>query len=364
MVWDSQHHKVLLHSTGVMGPGAMSFSSDGCFFVCGTQGREFHIWKESPTGYASHQKLVSGAEWTIPLVSPNGESVILPSSNMIQLWHIANSSASLSSTLIQASQHNGDFCVEFPPDESLVAFTDMLGRTVIILDMKSGNPWLAIDTGTRICGLKMTEDTIIVVGYRKIMTWDLPARGCVENTRRNIKNSIHTTTFKWLSPPHLLHASISPNLNYIAIEDSKGSARSMGIYDMCSGKKLDDADSHGRAIGFTSNNRFWCANKNGKVRQWEIVKKDGSDAIKLNGCITYKEGSKDYYWNAPDGHQITDNGHQITDNGWIISPSGKQLLWLPPHLQPGSKVQRKWSGKFLAVWNGSSPEPCILDFGA
>ena len=356
VVWDSQHHKVLLHSTGVMGPRAMFFSSDGCFFVCGTKSREFHIWKESPTGYVLHQKLISGANWVTPLVSPNGELIISPGGNMLQLWHMTNPSTSFSGTLMQASQHIGDFCVEFSPDESLVAFTDMLGRTVIILNMKSGNPWLAIDTGTRICGLKMTEDKIIVVGDEKIITWGLPARGCVENVRTNINNSIHTTTFRCLRAPNQLYASISPNLKYIAIGDGKSYLEPISIHDMCTGKQLGDAATNGHVTGFTSSDCVWCADKNGRVEQWEIVKETKSDAVELKKLGIDKNPSNGYYWNAPDGHQVT-------DNGWIISPSGEWLLWLPPHMQPGSKVQRKWSGKFLAVWNGNSPEPCILDFG-
>ena len=360
VVWDSQHHKVLLHSRGVLGPKAMSFSSNGCFFVCGTKGREFHIWKESPTGYVLHQKLISGADWATPLVSPNGELVISSGGNrfqpskMLQLWHMTNPSTSFSGTLMQASQHMGDFCVEFSPDESLVAFTDMLGRTVIILDMKSGNSWLAIDTGIRICGLKMTEDTIIVVGDGKVVTWGLPARGCVENARRNI-NSIQSTTIKHSAHYDWLHASISPNLKYIAIVD-KECRQTMFIYDMYTGKKLAVATSVRSIAGFTSSGHVWCAGNNGGVDQWEIVEEDGSDAIKLKKLGIEEKPPNDYYWNAPDGYKVT-------DNGWIISPSGEWLLWLPHRMQPGSRIQMKWSGKFIAVWNGNSTEPCILDFG-
>ena len=352
VVWDGQHHKLLLHSICV-GASTVSLSSDGHSLVCGTWGREFYIWKELPTGYVSHQKLVSGAVGTKLLVSPNGESVISPSGTMLQLWHITNYPTSISGTLMQTPQHNGDFCVEFPPDESLVAFTDVLGSTVTILDMKSGNPWLAVDTGTRISGLKITEDKIIVVGHGEIITLDLPARGCVENTRRDINNSIHITTFQPLAPDNWLHASISPNLKYIAIVDRKAYQKSMYICDMCTGRRLNGAYSHGHVTGFTPSDHVWCADNNGRVDQWEILKKDGSDAIELG---IDKKPLNDYYWNAPDGHKLT-------DDGWIISPSREWLLWLPHSLQQGSKVQMKWSGKFLAVWNGSSPEPCILEFG-
>ena len=85
VVWDPQNEKVLLDSTDIEGPRAISFSSGGHFFVCGTEGREFYIWKESPTGYLPHEKFVSGASETTPLVSPNGETVISSSDKILQL---------------------------------------------------------------------------------------------------------------------------------------------------------------------------------------------------------------------------------------------------------------------------------------
>ena len=73
LVWDTQHSKFLLNSVDVEEP-RMTFSSDGHFFAC-SDGPKIYLWKESPTGYILHQKLIFGSGGLGLLISPNGESV-------------------------------------------------------------------------------------------------------------------------------------------------------------------------------------------------------------------------------------------------------------------------------------------------
>ena len=354
LIWDGQKKKVLLDSADVRHPRAMSFSPGGHFFICGSQGKGLHIWKESPTGYLFHQKLVSGANGTTPLISPNGELVISSSNKTLQLWHTENSSTSFSSISMQAPCYSGWFFIEFSPDESLVAVTERLSRRVTVLDIKSGNPWLVIDTGTKACGLKITEGKIIVVGDGKIITWDLPARGCGFNIRRNINNSIQTTTFTHSVPIEKLCASISPNLDYVAFGNKKVYSEALCVYNRHTGEKLAVARSGDSTPGFSpSGNKVWCAGDNGKVDQWEIIGETGTKTIKLKKLEKRTEPLSGFPWHSP-------HGYQVTYDGWILSPNGKHLLWLPQHWQQDAKIQRKWSGKFLAVWNKNSTEPCIL----
>jgi WD40 repeat protein len=58
-VWDAQRSKLLLSSMVVKYAASMTFSSDGRFFACGADKSETCLWKESPTGYIIHQKLIS-----------------------------------------------------------------------------------------------------------------------------------------------------------------------------------------------------------------------------------------------------------------------------------------------------------------
>jgi WD40 repeat protein len=354
LVWDAQNEKILLEYTDVRDPIAISFSPDGHFLVCGTKGREFYIWKKSPAGYLSYKNLVSGADYTIPFISPNGESVITSSKNMIQLWYTENSPAPLSSVSMQVPKHSGFFFIEFSPDESLVAVVERLSTTVTVLDTNSGNPFLVIDTDTEVCGLRITGDKVIVVGNGKIVTWDLPARGCIFNARRNINDSIQTTALKQLSPIHTLYASISPDLNYVAFGKIKIFLNNLHVYTVHTGKHLTGARSVGYIPGFSSSScEVWCTTFGGTVDCWEILEKDGPSAIKLKQLREKTKPLSGFPWHPPCGYQVT-------NDGWILSPSGKFLLWLPHHLRQDKMIQRKWSRRFLAIWNENMPEPYIL----
>ena len=351
MVWDAPHHKVLLHSADAENPNAMSFSSDGHFFLCGTNSREFYIWKESPTGYLLHQKLVSGANEPTPCISLNGESVISSSGQILQLWHTKNPSTS-----IQTAHHqNTQFHVEFSSDQSLVAFTQTSSSTVTVLDTKSGNPWLVIDTDAPTCCLRMIEGQILVVCEGKIVTWDLPARNSVFNPRRDTNDSVQTIALTHPDPVGFLQASISPNLDYVAFGSTISINQALSIYSMHRGKKLATASSNGYRVGFTPNgHEVWCATEKGELDQWKIVKKIGSNGITLKRLKKDAEVLCGFPW-------LSSYGYQVTNDGWILGSSRKCLFWLPHHWRPDRVFERVWSRKFLAVWNVNSPEPYILE---
>ena len=245
--------------------------------------------------------------------------------------------------------------VEFSPDTSLVAFTKRLSSTVTIIDIKSGNTWLVIDTGARTCGLRITEDKIIVVSDEQFITWDLPARDSVFNTRRDINDSVQITTFRSSAPVELLHASISPDLNYIAFGDGRSVQEALCIYHTHTGKKLAVTTSGGNIPGFApSGHEVWCTTSAGQVDQWAIVEEDGPNVIKLEQFGKDIKPISGFPWHSSQDYEVA-------DSGWILCPGGKWLLWLPHHWQPDARIQRKWSGKFLAVWNQDSQEPCILE---
>ena len=354
VVWDAPHHKVLLDSADAKNPRAMSFSTDGHFFLCGTQGREFYIWKESPIGYLLHQKLVSGASEPTPHISLNRESVISSSGQILQLWNTKKSSTPLPNIPMQTLYYLSWIFIEFSPDQSLVAFTEGICHTVTVLDTNSGNPWLVLDTDTMICGLRMTEDEIIVVGDGKVVAWDLPARNSTFNIRRDINDIVQTLTFKHSGSVEMLHASISPDLNYFAIGNQIISSEDLSIYSLHTGEILAVARSDGYRVGFTPDSLgVWCPINRDEVDQWEIIKENGSNSIKLKEL-----NDTETLWSFP---WLSSYGYQVTNDGWILNSSGKCLLWLPYHWRPDKKMQRKWSGKFLGVWNENSPSPYILE---
>ena len=366
VVWDTLHHKALLHSADAKNPRAMSFSPEGHFFLCGTISREFYIWKESPTGYLLHQKLVSGASRPTPYISLNGESVISSSGQILQLWHTKKSPTSIQTAHCQHKR----FLIGFSSDESLVAFTQTLSSTVTVLDTKSGNPWLVIDTDAPTCGLRMTEGQILVVCKGKVITWDLPARNSAFNPMRDTNDSVQTIALKLPQHVVFLQASISPNLDYVAFGTGITTKEPLSIYSMHSREKLATVPPDGYILGYRSGYRpgyrpgykvgftqngheVWCADEV-TLNQWEIVKENGSNAITLKRLNKDAEVLCGLPW-------LSSHGYQVTHDGWILGSNGKCLLWLPHHWRPDKRVERVWSGKFLAVWNDNSSEPYILE---
>jgi len=354
LVWDAQHQKTLLDSEDVKDPTILSFSPDGCFFICGTRGQEFYLWKESPDGYLLHQKFVSSTRWVDPVVSPNGESIISSGGPMLQLWHTKNSTTSPPDISIQASQHAEDTLLELSSDGSLVAVAGWLSNTVTVLDVRSGNPLLVIDTNTKICGVRITESTIIIVGDGKIITWNLSAGDGVLNVRRNIGDSIQTTIFEHSEDIGNLHASISPDLNYIAFGSTRSSEEDLCLYDIHTGKKLAGTKTGGWLPGFTLvGHEVWCTAETGRVDRWTIVKDNESNFTRLEFLGESEKPLSGFPWHSSCGYQVT-------DDGWILNSNGKQLFWLPHHWR-SEKAKRRWSGKFLVVPQSGLPEAIILE---
>ena len=360
LVWDAQNQKILLDSIDVKNPREVSFSPNGDFFICCGQGPEFHLWKKFPDGFLPCQKFVASARGdtgVTGVISPNGELIVSFEDYVLQLWHTKNSPT----ISTQALQYTQDHCLEFSPDGSVVAIAHMFGNTVTVLDLKSGNPQLVIDTGIMICGVGVTESKIIVIGNGKIITWELPAGDCVLNAWGCIDNCVQTTAFECPESAWGLHASVSPNLNYIAFGDSY---ENLFIYDMHTGEKLAAIKSDGSLVGFTSGgNKVWHAElcedlhiNIVRVNEWTVVRGDMSNTTELEGSGSLWNPTSGFPWNSPCGYQIT-------KNGWILSSSGRQLLWLP-HQWRSFDIYRKWSGKFLALVDQGLPEAVILELEA
>ena len=356
LVWDTQNHKILLEFRDDTIGWPMTFSSDGHLSMCQLGDQGFCIWKESLDGYLLHQKLTSSSKFTALAVSPNAKSVISFGRSMLQLWPIASSSTQSPIAPMQACWKT-DLLLEFSMNKSLVAFAKHLSRIVTVLDTSSGSPLLVIDADMNIYGMKITNSQIIIVGNRNIVTWNMPTRDCVLDIKRSTSDSIQITRLKGIDPFENLTASISSDLNYIAMVGYMTSTEEgLGIYSMHTGEKLTGAESYSNMIGFTPDqSQFWCGREYGEVELWEIVVETGSNATKLERLSESTKLPSSFPWSSPCGYQVT-------DDGWILSPTGMCLMWLPYHWRPESKLQKFWSNKLLVLHNKSLPEPLILRF--
>jgi len=355
MVWDARDSTFLLNFVVGNRPKGLFFSSDGHFFACGTTGQEVHLLKESPTGYVLHRKLVSSvvrplSKRDATLLSPNGESIITSKYSETRLWRTTDPVTSLSRVPTQPVQRTRSI-LGFSQDELLAAFTRSGDNMATIVDLRSGDPRLIIDADTRIYGLGVTGTTIVVVGDRGIITWNLPAEDGVLDARMNI-DSVRTIELKLPTVEPLYSASISPNFNYIAVV--RGS--NLEIYKMSTGDYLAGTGvgvKPANVLGFTPDEReVWFVDGLLRPRGCKIVedREYGGVELELLG------------WNESMSDRFPSHGYKVTDDGWMLNSRKTRLIWLPHHWRK-YQLEYSWGGRFLGLLDDELSEPIILELG-
>ncbi|KAF9646640.1 hypothetical protein BDM02DRAFT_2987686 [Thelephora ganbajun] len=363
LVWDARDSKFLLKSTDVNGHVvvSMSFSPNGRSFVCGIGNLGIYLWKESPTGFTPHRKLVSHTRDSQPLLSPNGESIVAFGGLAIQLWRTMDSVTPLPDVSTPTFQRSETaFISGFSSDELLAAVARMEDEMVVVLDLKSGIARLTVDTGMKVYGMRVAGSIIVIVGDGKIVTWNLLAGSDVLNPKVNVNDSVLTTTFNyppfppWVSRPT---PSVSPDLRHMAMmgwDRGSGNHR-LYLYDVPTGQYLASAPAmRGICPWFTLDGceiRYilWR-----DVERWGIIQDSESNVTRLGylGSSTHRLG--EVPWQSS-------RGYEVTDSRWVLSPSKKRLLWLPPSWR-SDRRNSMWSGRFLALLDRELPEPVILEF--
>ena len=357
LVWDARDSKIILNFPVDEWPTQFSFSSDGRFFTCRTDGGEIHLWKESPTGYVLHRKLAShidGGLFAEPLLSPNGESIIIRGHSLTQLLRTTDLVTSLPIVPTQPSRST-EFILEFSPDRSLAVAARLWDKTAMIIDLKSGDPRLIIDTDAKICGLGVTANTVIVVDEEKVITWNLSAGDCVPDAKANIHDSVRTIVLNHPAPPSgwLSRASISPNFNYVVITQGPN-YESLDVYDVFTGKHLvGTATVHGYTSWFTRDGCEVWSSVNYITKGWKIIKGEKSDVIGLEPLGSNANPSGGYLWQSS-------RGHDVTDDGWILDSRKKRVMWLP-HRWRIHEENRIWEGRFLGLLDLKLQEPVIIE---
>ena len=367
LIWDVRRFVLLLNEVGRSRPTGTSFSSDGRSFACGTTCREFRIWKESNTGYMPHRTLTSTSHTSIlPLLSPDGESIITIGDRGIDLWLTADPTSS-SSTSLSGSNDGTGFILEFSPDKRLAGVARLWDSVLTVLDLKSVEPRLIVDSAMKILGLGVTGSSIIVVDEGKVVTWDLPTGCRTSVARANINDSLRTTMLSYSTPePHTPEPnapgatplepciSISPNSHYIAIaRQPVGNSTGLNIYDTSTGDYLTGVATQGLRPWFTPDGReVWCELTTGRVEGWSVVKDDESNSTKPEPQRGTAHPPGGFPWRSP-------SDYGVTSDWWVLAPSGKRLLWLPPSWR-SLEGQRRWGGKIFGLLHRGLAEAVIL----
>ena len=351
LVWDTQTSKSLLHDTSTMFCAQMSFSSNGHFFACATVESEVYLWEESPTGYALFNKFTSATHLPVPYFSPDGKSIIATSRSVIQLWQ-TKTCTNPSSVLNQTLQHtHKDFILDFFPDRPLAVAAQKKDRRVMVLDLKSGVSKLTIDTSVEIYGLRQIENTIVIIGDKKVITWSLPEGNLPPGARMNVEDSTWTTNIS--NADHTtIAASISFDLQYVALikyPPKKGENLVLSVYCTSTGQNLCTRVYGSELWIHPGGYDIWCATFN-RAQVFTITQ----DALDCTKVITDIECG---LWECPWRSSCS---YKVTNEGWILGQEGNRLLMLPP-LWQSHRVKRVWNGKFLALLHGGLPELVILE---
>ena len=355
-IWDAQNSKFLLEFSGDSDVSKISLTSDGSI-ACIIDHLEIYLWKESPTGYILHKKIIANNiphyAVAMPSLSPDGEFLAVEAGSTLQAWHTREL---IASTTPAQNLEGKLFILGFSPDGLLAAITQFSHNTVTVLSLKSGTPQLIIDTGLEICGLGIAGDVIVVVGDGKVIAWNVPAGNCA---RVNINNSSWTTVFDY--PTFIPKASrfrhivsVSSDLHYMAITIHSRDMRSLlYLFDVSTGQCLREISAQWGCIPFfATGDRIWY-NSNSGLQGWSLIKDSESGKILLEDLEPTQE--------LPEGcPQKPSDGYKITDGGWILNSREKQLLWLPPHWRSDEKSV-VWSGQFLAFLHHQLPEAVIIE---
>ena len=364
LVWDTQNSKPLLYCTDIQYHPRISVSSNGSFLTCQTTGLEIRLWKKSPTGYTIQGAFMSSND-SCPLLSPNGESIVVLEGHLLRLWQIKSFTTIPSSPLAQGPRNTRDFIIDFSLDRMLTVFVRLEDDTVTVLDLKSGVPKLTINTSMKVYGLKLTRNTVIVIGSKKIITWILPSGDCAPGMV-GIKDSAQIVNFS-SKQNSMLAASISPDLCHVVIAFNSRESHLLEIYSASTGRFLGKASSSdlnnpwvAKAMPWFTPDGYsiWYASPNGQSEVWAITTSDGEpDPIRLE----LKETTVDPLY-PPEGYPWGSScGYCLEKSGWVLGPDGKHLLMLPPPWWSGNMGRMVWNEQFLVLLHSGLPEPVILE---
>jgi WD40 repeat protein len=356
LVWDYRESRILLDFRGIRNSMMMSFSLDGHLFVCEREAGSLGLWKESPVGYVLHGEVQLRDKFFKDRFSPDGELIVGWDDSGVQVRRITDPTILISNTSTRAPTRTGMHMVEFSPGEVFAAITQLRDNVVTVLHLESGDPWLVIDTGVEVHGLRVGESVVVVVvGEGKIVTWDLPAGNCALNARASIEDSVRTTIFT--QPPLGLFPQsfpipISPDLRRMAIVDRVVStdpiAPNLRLYNVSTGQCLAYLSIGVGVMPWLvlDKHKLWRVIHRHEAEGWSILEGSRSDAIMLEhiGVIVNRESSY---------------GYEVMDGGWVFSSNGKRLLQSNYLL-----CDWMWSGQFVVLLHHNLPGPILLEFPA
>ena len=364
-IWDAKTSKLLQKGPTQHSDGPGSLSSDGRFLAFTSHPTVYvYIWKESLDDYVQHERFVFDTDYPhrTPLLSPNGESVIMCISQTMYLWHTKDPNPL--HTIPTPDTRLRNHILRFSPDEKLVALAQQGEGTVRIVDLQHGHPRLIINTDMVVVSLGVTRNTVAVADRARVIIWNLPAWNLVSPVQVDVEDSVNIISFDYSPPRRYLgdcrHVLTSPDLSRIAIVGYYDGTWPpvVEIYDVLTERSLASAPATNLLdeLWFTPDGReVWGLCGGSPVEGWKVVQDDESDSAELKpiGSTAHFLGGR-FPWGSR-------SGYEIRDDGWVVGPTKELLFWLPRHWR-SHQMNRTWSGRFLGLTHGGLSDAVILEF--
>ena len=169
-IWDIRDSKRLLNTT------AQSvfhcFSSDGSLFAA-SQEHSVYVWKHASGYYTQLGELQCPNLHSSPLqFSPTPSSIAGHYKDILRVWYLHEFSL--------APRNRGQRLVGLSRSGTRAATARNQGNTITIVDLLAQTPPQFIDVGTKIDGLVITGNVLLVQSFGKVVAWLLTEEGLVE----------------------------------------------------------------------------------------------------------------------------------------------------------------------------------------
>jgi len=356
LVWSTRNHKCLLNWRNEWFDGrSLSFSSDGRFLACSESGTMVYIWKESPAGYSLHETLAVNARYPNPLLSQNGELMVVLGDRTIRLWRTNYFTPSP----FRDPQRALNFILDFSPDGVFAAY-EVEDERVVVVNLNSGVQQLTIDTDMQVYGLRVIGNAVFVAGRCEAIAWDLPAEDSVPSLVGR-EGSSRVASFDDSLHEGPISVSISPDFRHVAViwedfDDVKLDVRRMTTAGEPTDRAINvNGEPDGHTAWFTPDGRdVWCVQDSGRAETWRLSERSSRWWFPQEHTVDIEHPPEGYPWGSSCGYQVT-------NDWWILDPDGKRLLMLPPPWRSIDAVRRVWKGQFLALLHIGLSEPVILE---
>ena len=338
------------------------FSPDGCFFACGTEGQEVHIWKNTPTGYVPWNTIVPRLPSNGFSFSASGTSILSWGPEGTQLLDQDNHLNPPSPDKTVSAHRRRKHLVAYSSDSTRIATAQQEGSVIVILDPLSGTPRQSIDTNTQIRDIGIVDDTIHVMDAHGLISWHLEAAGTAWDIRDARRVAVELATHT--RGGDVERMVLSHNCSQIAFNIGE----TVFLYDVKAREIVDKRtmDDEVTDIQFSPDGHHLCVTTivgiyNGYERPSIhcFVKLEVGEDRRFTSVT--KEFLQDEW--SKDSLLRPHNGYCIgSGSDWVEDSGGSKVLWLPTSWRTEHGLGARWSGNFLAIVGGHNTAPVIVEF--